>query len=95
MSTHIGEKIKSIRVAEGLTQEQFTHKVEMTSKRSLGAYERKERKPEFDAIQKICGAFPQYTMYLMFDEMPANVGPDQITPEEKKLRDLSTPEKMA
>lgn len=95
MSNRIGKKIKEIRQAEKLTQEVFSSLVGFPSKRTLGSYEREEASPGFESIQKICAAFPQYTMYLMFDEMPASAGDDQITPEEKTLRDLSTSEKTA
>ncbi len=94
MSNKISEKIKSIRSAEDLTQPEFVERTGIP----LGTIKRLEggsNAPNFEAVQKICTAFPQYTMYLMFDEMPANVGADQITPEEKKLRDLSTSVKTA
>jgi len=94
VSTLSGEKFKLIRLAENLNQKEFAEKCEIV----YGTYRNYEagvRQPNLEAVQKLCTVFPQYTMYLMFDEMPANVGEDQITPEEKKLRDLSTSEKTA
>ncbi len=94
MSTPVSVKIKSIRESEGLTQKEFCAVCEF-SLDSLKNYENDRRSPNLEAVQKLCTAFPQYTMYLMFEVIPANVGADQITPEEKKLRDLSTSEKTA
>ncbi|WP_373020694.1 helix-turn-helix transcriptional regulator [Thiomicrorhabdus sp.] len=94
MSKKISEKIREIREAEGLTQTEFGERIEV-GKVSVARYEGGTRSPNLEAIQKICAAFPHYTMYLMFDEMPVTTSDDQITPEEKKLRDLSTSEKTA
>jgi len=94
MSTPVSKKIKSIRESEDLTQKVFCE-VCGFSIDSLKNYENGRRNPNLEAIQKLCKAFPHYTMYLMFDEMPANCGPDQITPREKTLRDLHSQEKHA
>lgn len=94
MSKNISEKIKEVRISEGLTQPKFAEDAGF-SVSTLKKYEGGHNEPGFDAVKKICAAFPQYTMYLMFDEMPESAGPDQITPEEKTLRDLSTSEKTA
>ena len=64
-------------------------------KRSVVAYETEDREPSFQAMQKICAAFPYYTLYLMHDKMPVTTSDDQITPQEKVLRDLPIAEKNA
>lgn len=92
MSNGFGEKMKSIREAEGMTQKEFSEATGIP-KRSVINYENTERQPSFEAVQKICAAFPKYTLFLMHDEMPVTSTDDQLTPEEKKLRDLSTVEK--
>jgi len=94
MSTLINQKIKSVRKAEGLTQKDFCELCDFKID-TLKNYEGDRRTPNFEAVQKLCSAFPQYTMYLMFDEMPASAGDDQITPQEKTLRDLSSSEETA
>lgn len=92
MSTLMSEKIRSIRKAEGLTQKEFASRCGLVLG-TLKNYETDQRSPNFEAVQKICSAFPQYTLFLMHDEMPVTSTDDQLTPEEKKLRDLSTAEK--
>ena len=94
MSTLVAEKFKKIREAEDKNLKEFAEKCGIVYG-TYRNYESKVRDPQLDAVQKVCAAFPQYTMYLMFDEMPASAGDDQITPEEKTLRDLSTSEKTA
>ncbi|MBN2606729.1 MAG: helix-turn-helix transcriptional regulator [Thiotrichales bacterium] len=91
MSTPTGEKFKEIRLAEDLNQKDFAEKCGMVYG-TYRNYESNVRQPNLEAVQKVCAAFPQYTMYLMFDEMPVTSTDDQLTPEEKKLRDLSTQE---
>lgn len=94
MSTLIGEKIKSIREAEKITQKALC---ELTgfSIDTLKNYESGRREPKLSAVQKLCSTFPQYTMYLMFDEMPIPRVEGQITPEEKTNLDLNSQEKHA
>ncbi|MBD3610880.1 MAG: helix-turn-helix transcriptional regulator [Hydrogenovibrio crunogenus] len=94
MSTTIGEKIKSIREAEKITQKEFCEITEFKID-TLKNYESKRREPSFQAIQKICAAFPQYTMYLMHEKMPVPAVEGQYTPEEKLQRDLNSQEKHA
>lgn len=94
MSITFSKKLKAIRDAEDLTQKSLAERSGVSQKAIIN-YENEVRQPNFEAVQKLCNTFSYYTMYLMFDEMPANVGADQITPEEKKLRDLSTSEKTA
>lgn len=94
MSTSFGKKLKEIRKAEGLTQQEFSEAVDFP-KRSVVAYETEDREPNFQAMQKICAAFPHYTLYLMHDKMPVTTSDDQITPQEKALRDLPIAEKNA
>jgi len=89
MSKEISEKIKAVRKAEGMTQPDFAEKVDY-SLSTLKKYEGGHNEPGYDAVKKVCEAFPQYTMYLMLDEMPVTSTDDQITPEEKTLRDLNT-----
>ncbi|BBN59292.1 helix-turn-helix transcriptional regulator [Hydrogenovibrio marinus] len=88
------EKLKLIREAENLSQSELAEKTGIP-KRSIINYENSDRQPAFDAVKKVCESFPEYTMYLMLDDMPENTGSDQIKPEEKKLRDLSTSEQTA
>ena len=90
MPINIAKKIKNIRDAEQLTQEDLANLVDITSKRSIGAYERGEIEPGFEAIQKICNAFPQYMEYLMLDEMREPRTPGQITPQEKTHLDSNS-----
>ncbi|RUM91074.1 MAG: transcriptional regulator [Thiomicrospira sp.] len=95
MSNTIGKKIREIRNAEGLTQDQFSSIAGFPSKRTLGSYERDEAEPGFESMQKICAAFPQYTLYLMHEKMPVPAVEGQYTPEEKMQRDLNSQEKHA
>jgi len=80
----IAKKIKKIRGSENLTQKSL---VELTNI-PLGTIKRLEgndNKPSFEVIQTLCTAFPQYTLYLMHEEMPLPRTEGQITPDEQEL----------
>ena len=94
MSTPISKKFKSIREAEGLNQKEFAERCGLNYG-TLRNYEAEVRQPNLDAIMSVCAAFPHYTLYLMHDKMPVTTTDDQITPQEKTLRDLPIAEKNA
>lgn len=94
MSTPISKKLKDIREAEGLNQREFADLCGLVYG-TLRHYEAEIRSPGFEAIQKICAAFPQYTLYLMHEKMPLPRSEGQITPQEKIHLDLSSAEKQA
>ncbi len=93
VSTLLSEKVKLIREAENFNQKEFAEKCGLVYG-TYRNYESEVRQPNIESIQKICTAFPHYMWYLMQESMDG--APDgQITPEEKKLRDLSTLEETA
>ena len=94
MSKKISEKIKAIREAEEITQRKLANMLGV-GEVSIARYEANTRSPNFEVIQKICAAFPHYTLYLMHDAMPKPRTDDQITPAEKMNRDLSSSEKTS
>lgn len=94
MSKKISEKIKDIRNAEKMTQPEFAEAVGFSIS-TLKKYEGAHNEPGFESVQKICAAFPHYTMYLMHEKMPVPAIEGQYTPEEKMQRDLNSQEKHA
>lgn len=84
-----GYKLLQIIEAEKLTYEKL-NELTNTSESTLKKYSGNHVTPGLDFVQILCNLYPKYTMYLMFDEMPVTTTDDQITPEEKTLRDLNT-----
>lgn len=77
---NIGEQIRAIREAEGLTRKEFEEKTGMRLE-TLSGVERSTRMPSADKIKAICKAFPQYTLWLMADQI--NIDAGQISPDIK------------
>ena len=94
MSTLVSEKIKEIRKAEGITQKFFCELCNFSID-TFKNYENNRRVPNYESIQKICNAFPQYMEYLMLDEMREPRTPGQITPQEKNHLDSNSQVKNA
>jgi len=86
----ISNKIKNIRKLEDLTQKKLA---ELTGipHNTIKRLEGKGNKPSFEVIQKLCSLFPQYTLYLIHDEMPLPRTQGQITPEEQLLINTGSP----
>lgn len=79
MSRELGEKIKAIREAEGLTQSGFSE-VTGISLSTIKKYETGVRDPGGSTLVKITthNLFKKYTMWLMSDE--TNEAAGQISP---------------
>ncbi|MBX0320138.1 helix-turn-helix domain-containing protein [Shouchella clausii] len=61
---NLGERIKSLREKEGLTQKQLAEKLELPHQ-NLSNYERNFRKPDYEALIKIAGHFEVSVDYLL------------------------------
>lgn len=82
-STPIGEKIREVREVQGLGRQAFC---EMTGvpKQTLINVENGRNEPSFKVMKKIVDAFPQYTMWLMHEQVIEEAG--QISPQIEKAR---------
>jgi transcriptional regulator with XRE-family HTH domain len=76
----IEEKIKFIRIAEKLTQDELGGILE-TPKQTIANYERGFRKVGGEFILKLCNAFPEYAYWLTTGRTQVEAG--HISPEIK------------
>ncbi|PMM76296.1 transcriptional regulator [Vibrio splendidus] len=88
----LGKKIKAIRIAERLSQEEMSQLIDI----SVGAqrnYEQERREPKGDFLMKITKheRFKKYTYWLMTDEVLPESG--QISPDFSILLELGIVEK--
>ena len=74
------EKIKSIRAAEELGSSKFSQRTEIP-KRTLEAIENRGTDPRSSFIEGVCKAFPEYSLWIMTNEINLNAG--QISPDVK------------
>lgn len=86
-----GYKLEQIMSVENLTFETAEKQFEI-SLSTLKKYTGNINEPTIEVVEKICDSYPEYTWFLMHKSMK-NAPEGQITPEEKKLRDLSSVEK--
>ncbi|MEZ9611222.1 helix-turn-helix domain-containing protein [Vibrio sp. 10N.286.45.C10] len=89
----LGKKIKAIRIAERLSQEEMSQLIDI----SVGAqrnYEQERREPKGDFLMKITKheRFKKYTYWLMTDEVLPESG--QISPDFSILLELGIVEKV-
>ena len=92
-SVELGKKIKAIRIAERLSQEEMSQLIDI----SVGAqrnYEQERREPKGDFLMKITKheRFKKYTYWLMTDEVLPESG--QISPDFSILLELGIVEKV-
>ena len=85
------EKIYAIMEAEKMDEMAFLEKTKL----SVGSLEKLSNSVDLISVQKICSAFSEYTLYLMHEKMPFTATDDQITPQEKMLRDSFIDQKGA
>lgn len=88
----LGKKIKAIRIAERLSQEEMSQLIDI----SIGAqrnYEQERRDPKGDILMRITKheRFKKYTYWLMTDEVLPESG--QISPDFSILLELGIVEK--
>ncbi|BEN41164.1 transcriptional regulator [Serratia marcescens] len=81
MSMSLGEKIKAIRVAEGLSQSKFCEIIEMSIS-TLKKYEGGHAEPGGSVLVKITNhpRFEKYTMWLMSNTNKTSEAAGQISP---------------
>jgi len=84
MSNGIDQKIRKVRKTEKLKQKDLAEMLGVLEG-AITRYELGTREPKLAIIQKLCAAFPQYTLYLMHEEMPLPRTEGQITPDEQEL----------
>jgi len=53
--SYFSEKLKSLRTLNGLTQDQFAQKLEI-SRSTIAMYETAEREPDFETLERISSA---------------------------------------
>lgn len=66
MGNKVGTRIRELRNELGLKQEELAEKLNF-SKSSIGMYERNERKPDYDTLQKFADFFNVTRSYLLGD----------------------------
>lgn len=66
MGNKVGTRIRELRNELGLKQEELAEKLNF-SKSSIGMYERNERKPDYDTLQKFANFFNVTRSYLLGD----------------------------
>ena len=84
MSNDIGQKIRMIREAEGLSREDFCLKIGVKVA-TLTQTEMGRRTPSSDTPLAVCQAFPQYTLWLMTGQVAPEAG--QISPDLKATQE--------
>ena len=82
-STPIGEKIRSIRESEGLGRQAFCDLTEIP-KQTLINVENGRNEPSYKIMRKLLNVYPQYTMWLMNDQVIEEAG--QISPAIEEAR---------
>ena len=60
----LGQKLKELRLSHGLTQTELAQKLNITQG-AVGMYERGERNPDIQMLEKICDFFNVTTDYLL------------------------------
>lgn len=61
---YFGEKLRALRIENGLTQQQLADKVELV-KSSISAYEQGAKYPSVEVLIKICTVFQVSADYLL------------------------------
>jgi len=75
------EKIAVLRETESLNRVEFCKLLDVSTS-TMTKIERLERKPNLEIIQKVCNAFPEYTLWLMTNQTTPETG--QISPVDKR-----------
>lgn len=78
MSTGVGQKIRDIRETEGLGRQAFSDRTGI-NKETLIKVEQGKNDPSFSVLQKITNCYPQYTLWLMTNQVNPDAG--QISPD--------------
>lgn len=76
-TTTIGGRIKEVRIATGLSQEQLAEKLCLENKASVSSYETNRRVPAADMIADIASICNCTTDYLLYGRKSANEIIDQ------------------
>jgi transcriptional regulator with XRE-family HTH domain len=82
----LNEKLKLLRSTKGLTQKKISELIGIT-KNAYQNYELNKQKPVYDIIQKLCQQFPQYTLWLMTDDIDVKAVENKTLKENKHLGD--------
>ncbi|XKE44507.1 helix-turn-helix domain-containing protein [Halomonas organivorans] len=77
------EKLKEIREVHGLGRKAFSDETGIPI-RTIEGIEQRGTIPRTDIAQKICKRWPQYSLWLMTDQVDETCG--QISPEIEKVR---------
>lgn len=80
MSINCGKKIKEIRISKGLTQLQLAEKADI-GLNTLCRYERDERRPKLEVLEKIADALEVNLTDLFFNENSKEFSITHFTPQ--------------
>lgn len=81
---NFGEKLKILRTARGLTQQQLATRIGIT-KSVISAYESSMRSPSLDSLKKIAVTFGVTTDYLLGVKSTRTVDVSGLTDEEASV----------
>lgn len=83
MSSDLARKIREIREAETSGRAEFSQVIGI-AKKTLEGIEQTGRVPKGDLLEAICRQWPQYTLWLMTDQVNEVAG--QVSPEIERAR---------
>jgi transcriptional regulator with XRE-family HTH domain len=87
-----GRRLRTLRDARSLTQEQLGHAAGVDYKH-IGAIERGEKVPSFEAVERLAGALKvEYYELFLPDELPADGGPQAFRLALRDVDRHGTPE---
>ena len=82
-SSVVGEKIRALREAESMGRQEFSDLTGIP-KNTLIRLEQGRNAPSGKVLMQLTNTFPQYTMWLMNDQVIEEAG--QVSPEIEKAR---------
>jgi len=80
----MGEKIKSLREAKGLTQAQLARRI-FVSKATVCAYENGTRQPPYEVLLRLVRQFNITTDYLLVEDAKNEINVDGLTGEQRNI----------
>lgn len=80
MASDLARKVRLIREAETAGRAEFSQIIGV-AKKTIESIEQSGRPPKGEMLEAICRRWPQYTLWLMTDQVNTELG--QISPDQK------------